>query len=84
MFFFSGEFQCSEEAVTIAAMTQIQNVFVSPSGQRHASVSKTEANIYRGSYMSDHVLLDLLFNKSNKTWSLLLKTIKTRLAERRI
>ena len=77
VFFFSGEFQCSEEAVTIAAMTQIQNVFVSPSGQRHASVSKTEANIYGGSYMSDHVLLELLnesFEDDNKT----------RLAERRI
>ena len=36
----SGEFQCSEEAVTVAAMSQIQNVFVTPSGQKHASVSK--------------------------------------------
>lgn len=34
-----GEFGCSEEAVTIAAMSQIQNVFVSPTGQKHTSVS---------------------------------------------
>ena len=33
------DFQCSEEAVTIAAMTQIQNVFVTQSVQKHASVS---------------------------------------------
>lgn len=33
----SGEFGCSEEAVTIAAMSQIQNVFVSPTGQKHTA-----------------------------------------------
>ena len=34
------DFKYSEEAVSIAAMTQIQNVFVTPSGQKHASVSR--------------------------------------------
>ena len=28
------DFQCSEEAVTIAAMTKIQDVLVTPSGQK--------------------------------------------------
>jgi len=30
----SKEFGCSEEAVTLAAMTQIQNIFVLPSNQK--------------------------------------------------
>ncbi|KAH3778420.1 hypothetical protein DPMN_179878, partial [Dreissena polymorpha] len=37
MLLVSGEFGCSEEAVTVAAMSQIQNVFVSPSGQKHTA-----------------------------------------------
>ncbi|XP_041375611.1 probable ATP-dependent RNA helicase DHX35 isoform X2 [Gigantopelta aegis] len=37
MLLVSGEFECSEEALTIAAMTQIQNVFVTPSRQKNKS-----------------------------------------------
>lgn len=36
-----GEFQCSEEAVIIAAITQIQNVFITPMGEKSAAVSFT-------------------------------------------
>lgn len=35
----SGNFGCSKEIITIAAMMQIQNVFVVPSNQKKASVS---------------------------------------------
>ncbi|XP_070188507.1 probable ATP-dependent RNA helicase DHX35 isoform X2 [Littorina saxatilis] len=33
----SGEFECSQEALTVAAMTQIQNIFITPSGKRGAA-----------------------------------------------
>lgn len=35
----SGNFGCSKEIITIAAMMQIQNVFVVPSNQKKAAVS---------------------------------------------
>ena len=35
----SGEFGCSEEILTIAAMLQIKNVFVTPSNEKKAAVS---------------------------------------------
>lgn len=35
----SGNFGCSKEIVTIAAMMQIQNIFVFPSDQKKAAVS---------------------------------------------
>ena len=34
-----GDFGCSEEAMIVAAMSQIQNVFVTPTGQKSSSVS---------------------------------------------
>ncbi|ESO82671.1 hypothetical protein LOTGIDRAFT_211312 [Lottia gigantea] len=34
MLLVSGEYGCSEEALSVAAMTQIQNVFITPSSQR--------------------------------------------------
>lgn len=36
----SGNFGCSKEIVTIAAMMQIQNLFVVPPNQKKAAVSK--------------------------------------------
>lgn len=41
-----GEFQCSEEAVIIAAMTQIQNVFITPLGEKFAAVSVCKLKSY--------------------------------------
>lgn len=35
----SGNFGCSKEIVTIAAMMQIQNIFVVPPNQKKAAVS---------------------------------------------
>lgn len=35
----SGNFGCSKEIVTIAAMMQIQNIFVVPPGQKKVAVS---------------------------------------------
>lgn len=34
-----GDFGCSEEAIIVCAMTQIQNVFITPSDKKVASVS---------------------------------------------
>lgn len=34
-----GDFGCSEEALIVCAMTQIQNVFITPSDKKVASVS---------------------------------------------
>lgn len=39
----SGNFGCSKEIVTIAAMMQIQNIFVVPSNQKKAAVSEKRA-----------------------------------------
>ncbi len=36
----SGNFGCSKEIVTIAAMMQIQNIFVVPPNQKKAAVSE--------------------------------------------
>lgn len=38
----SGSFGCSKEVVTIAAMMQIQNIFVVPSNQKKAAVSEKD------------------------------------------
>lgn len=50
----SGEFGCSEEILTIAAMLQIQNIFVSPSKQKAAADNaKRKFSVYEG----DHITL---------------------------
>ena len=40
-FCFIGNFGCSQEILSIAAMMQIQNVFVVPSNQKSQAVSLT-------------------------------------------
>ncbi|XP_060582526.1 probable ATP-dependent RNA helicase DHX35 [Ruditapes philippinarum] len=53
MLLVSGEFGCSEEAVIIAAMSQIQNVFVSPSGQKHtANRIRRKFSVEEGDHVS--------------------------------
>ncbi|KAL4234591.1 ATP-dependent RNA helicase [Mactra antiquata] len=53
MLLVSGDYGCSEEMVTIAAMSQIQNVFVSPSGQKHASDRmKKKFSVEEGDHVS--------------------------------
>ena len=50
----SGKFACSEEILTIAAMLQIQNIFVIPSTQRAAANNaKRKFSVYEG----DHITL---------------------------
>ncbi|XP_048253674.1 probable ATP-dependent RNA helicase DHX35 [Haliotis rufescens] len=59
MLLVSGEFECSEEALTVAAMTQIQNVFVTPSGQKiRMDKAKRRFSCEEG----DHVSLINIFN----------------------
>lgn len=66
----SGEFQCSEEAVIIAAMTQIQNVFITPMGEKSAANrAKRNFAVEEG----DHVSLLNVFRafikyKKNSKW----------------
>ncbi|CAG2252831.1 DHX35 [Mytilus edulis] len=56
---FSGNFGCSEEAITVAAMTQIQNVFVTPSGNKSSAArSRRKFSVEEG----DHVTLINVFN----------------------
>ena len=38
-FYFTGNFGCSQEILSIAAMMQIQNIFVVPSNQKSQAVS---------------------------------------------
>ncbi|VDI31476.1 ATP-dependent RNA helicase DDX35, partial [Mytilus galloprovincialis] len=55
----SGNFGCSEEAITVAAMTQIQNVFVTPSGNKSSAArSRRKFSVEEG----DHVTLINVFN----------------------
>lgn len=50
----SGEFECSEEILSIAAMLQIQNIFLSPSKQKAAADNaKRKFSVYEG----DHITL---------------------------
>ncbi|PVD35122.1 hypothetical protein C0Q70_06403 [Pomacea canaliculata] len=54
MLLVSGDYECSEEVLTVAAMTQIQNVFVTPSGKRNtADKEKRKFAVLEG----DHVTL---------------------------
>ncbi|KAL5021560.1 hypothetical protein ScPMuIL_000715, partial [Solemya velum] len=58
MLLVSGDFQCSEEAVIVSAMTQIQNVFISPSGQRSgADRARRNFSVKEG----DHITLINVF-----------------------
>ena len=50
----SGEFKCSHEIVTIAAMLQVQHVFVSPPNKRHAS---NRAKLHFSCAEGDHITL---------------------------
>ncbi|XP_052815863.1 probable ATP-dependent RNA helicase DHX35 isoform X2 [Mya arenaria] len=53
MLLVSGEFGCSEEVVIVAAMSQIQNVFVTPTGQRHtADRMKKKFSVEEGDHVS--------------------------------
>ena len=59
MLLISGEFECSEEALTVAAMMQIQNVFVSPSNEKKASEqARTKFSVKEG----DHITVVNVYN----------------------
>ena len=65
----SGEYECAEEAITIAAMTHIQNVFITPTGHKStARKMRRKFAVEEG----DHITLVnvynafIKFNKSSK------------------
>lgn len=63
----SGKYGCSEEVITVAAMTQIQNVFVTPSGQKSSAArARRKFSVEEG----DHITLINVYNafiKYNKS-----------------
>ncbi|CAB3982885.1 probable ATP-dependent RNA helicase DHX35 [Paramuricea clavata] len=69
MLLVSGEFGCSEEILSIAAMLQIKNVFVTPSNEKKAAArAKLKFSVYEGDHLT---LLNvyqsfLKFKKSSK------------------
>ena len=49
----SGEFQCSEEACTLAAMLQVENVFFSVSNKKkEAARAKIKFSVYEGDHLT--------------------------------
>ncbi|KAL8616322.1 ATP-dependent RNA helicase [Nucella lapillus] len=59
MLLVSGEYECSQEALTVAALTQIQNIFITPSGKRNtADREKRKFAVEEG----DHISLVNVFN----------------------
>ncbi|KAK6185965.1 hypothetical protein SNE40_008091 [Patella caerulea] len=53
MLLVSGDYECSEEALTVTAMTQIQNVFVTPSSQKiKADKARRKFSVEEGDHIS--------------------------------
>lgn len=70
MLLISGEYGCSEEILTVAAMLQVNNVFQSPSNQRHTA---ERAKRKFGAKEGDHLTLlnvhdAFLKYKKNSKW----------------
>ncbi|CAB3401390.1 unnamed protein product [Caenorhabditis bovis] len=66
----SGEFGCSEEIVTIVAMMQIQDVFVTPSRSRHqADAIRRKFSVEEGDHMTMlNVYTLFVENGRSKKW----------------
>ncbi|XP_048578247.1 probable ATP-dependent RNA helicase DHX35 isoform X2 [Nematostella vectensis] len=70
MLLISGEFKCSEEILTIAAMLQIKNVFVTPSSQKAASEhARRKFSVYEGDHLTQlNVHRAFLKHKKSSRW----------------
>ncbi|XP_046842076.1 probable ATP-dependent RNA helicase DHX35 isoform X1 [Xenia sp. Carnegie-2017] len=70
MLLVSGEFGCSEEILTIAAILQIKNVFVTPSNEKRASArAKLKFSVYEGDHLTLlNVYQSFLQHKKNSKW----------------
>lgn len=66
----SGQFGCSEEAITVCAMTQIQNVFVTPSGRkREMAKEMNKFSVLEGDHLTlVNVFKAYLKNGQNPKW----------------
>jgi len=66
----SGEFGCSEEALIVCAMTQIQNVFVTPSGKKvTAEKERRKFSVLEGDHLSlINVYRAFLKSGQNSRW----------------
>ncbi|XP_014768060.1 probable ATP-dependent RNA helicase DHX35 [Octopus bimaculoides] len=55
----AADFECTEEALTIASLMQIENVFVSPSNEKKAAErAKTKFSVHEG----DHITMVNVYN----------------------
>ncbi|XP_076470144.1 putative ATP-dependent RNA helicase DHX35 isoform X2 [Babylonia areolata] len=70
MLLVSGEYGCSQEALTVAALTQIQNIFITPSGKRTtADKEKRKFAVEEGDHISlVNVFNAFLKNGKNSRW----------------
>ncbi|RKO85387.1 P-loop containing nucleoside triphosphate hydrolase protein [Blyttiomyces helicus] len=66
----SFRFKCGEEALTIAAMMSVQNVFVTPSGQRvEAEEERRKFSVEEGDHITYvNVYNSFLTNKKSSKW----------------
>ncbi|CAH1778822.1 unnamed protein product, partial [Owenia fusiformis] len=66
----SDEFGCSEEMLTIAAMTQIENVFITPPGQKQQAVrAKRNFSVEEGDHLTLlNVYTAFIKYKKNSRW----------------
>ena len=65
----SEEFGCSEDILTIAAMTQIQNVFVSPSNQKIAAEkARRKFAVEEGDHLTMINVYDAFLKNKNSRW----------------
>ncbi|GFS16134.1 DEAH (Asp-Glu-Ala-His) box polypeptide 35 [Elysia marginata] len=66
----SGQFGCSEEAITVCAMTQIQNVFVTPSGKKKETAKEiNKFSVLEGDHLTlVNVFKAFLKNGQNSKW----------------
>ncbi|XP_071488369.1 probable ATP-dependent RNA helicase DHX35 [Diadema antillarum] len=70
MLLVSGDYNCSEEILTIAAMLQVQNVFLSPSNQKNAAErAKRRFGVKEGDHLTLLNVHDAFLKyKKNSRW----------------
>eukprot|EP00794_Sanderia_malayensis_P009820 gene9820-10828_t len=70
MLLFSGDFECSEEALVITAMLQLENVFITPYNKsKAASLAKLKFSVYEGDHLTLlNVYRAFIRNKKKSKW----------------
>merc|ERR1719378_576272 len=70
MLLVSGDFECSEEALQIVAMLQLENVFVNPHNKKKAAVhGKLKFSVHQGDHLTLlNVFRAFIKHKKNSKW----------------